>query len=159
MLIMKSKNNEVTARLPTMADVLLGNNPIPLTPIPVIRDPNDFAEKTKITGLINQRVKNLSERERATITVKAMILGWFHHSLEDYMQSAADPSRAKVCTDNDWPKIMGQIKNWYLEQITQSMSVSGPSISIAEKDNIMREYREMYMTPFQSVNLKQNSNV
>ena len=66
MLIMKSKNNEVTARLPTIADVLLDKNPIPLALIPVIRDPNDFAEKTEITGLINQKVKDLFEREKAT---------------------------------------------------------------------------------------------
>ena len=95
MLIMKAKNNEVTAKLPTMADVLLGNNPIPLTAIPVIRDPDNFIENTEITGLINQRVRDLAEREKSTITDKAMILGWFHYSLEDYMQSEADTTRAK----------------------------------------------------------------
>ena len=152
MLIMKTKNNEVAAKLPTMADVLIGNNPIPLAAIPVIRDPDDFVEKTQIAGLINQRVKDLAEREKAIITVKAMILGWFHHSLEDYTQSEADNSRAMAWTGNDWPKIMAHIKNWYLEQITQTVSLVGAIILIAERENIMREYREMYMAPTQSVN-------
>ena len=37
-----------------------------------------------------QRVKEKAERTRAIVTVKATILGWFHHSLEDYMKSSAD---------------------------------------------------------------------
>ena len=48
MLIMKSKNNEVTAKLPTLANVMLGKSPTPLTPIPAIIDPDDFIEKTQI---------------------------------------------------------------------------------------------------------------
>ena len=70
MLIMKAKNNEVTAKLPTMADVLLGNNPIPLADKPVMKNPDNFIEKTEITGLINQRVRDLAEREKATITIR-----------------------------------------------------------------------------------------
>ena len=145
MLLMKAKNNEITAKLPTMANVLMGNNPTPLTDIPSVKDPDDFVEKTQITGLINQRVKDMAEREKATITVKAMILGWFHHSLEDYMQSEADNTRAAAWTGNDWPKIMNHGKKWYLEQVTQTTSLIGAATSIAEKENIMREYREMYM--------------
>ena len=133
MLIMKTKNNEVTAKLPTMADVLLGNNPAPLAAIPAITDPEDFVEKTQIAGLITQRVKDLAEREKATITVKAMILGWFHHSQEDYIQSEADNTRATAWTSNDWPKIMTHIKNWYLEQVTQTVSLVGAATSIAER--------------------------
>ena len=62
-LLMKAKNNEITAKLPTMADVL-GNNPTPLADIPAINDPDDFVEKTQITGIINQRVKDMAEREK-----------------------------------------------------------------------------------------------
>ena len=40
----------------------------------------------------------------------------------------------------------------YLEQVTQSTIITGAPISIVEKENIMREYREMYMLPNQSVN-------
>ena len=42
MLLMKVKNNEITAKLPTMADVLMGNNPTPLADIPSIKDPDDL---------------------------------------------------------------------------------------------------------------------
>jgi len=47
---------------------------------------------------------------------------------------------------------MTHVKNWYLEQVTQTTSLIGAATSIAEKENIMREYREMYMAPTQSVN-------
>ena len=88
-LIIKDRNNELTAKYPTLEEVLLGNNPIPFSPIPALNDPDDFAEKTVVTGLINQRVKDKMEREKATVTAKAMLLGWFHQSLEDYIQSEA----------------------------------------------------------------------
>ncbi len=81
-----------------------------------------------------------------------MLLGWFHHSLEDYIHSEADNTRAKAWSDNDWPKIIGHVKSWYLEQVTQSTVITGAPITIAERENIMREYREMYMLPNQSVN-------
>ena len=151
-LLMKAKNNEITAKLPTMANVLMGNNPTPFVEIPVINNPDDFVEKTQITGIINQRVKDMAERERATIAVKAMILGWFHHSLEDYLQSEADTTRSEDWQKNDWPKIIGHVKSWYLEQVSQSTLTTGQTISLFEKESIMREYRELYMLTNQSVN-------
>ena len=152
MLLMKAKNNEITAKLPTMAGVLLGKNPTTLPDIPAITDPDDFIQKTHIAGLITQRVKDLAEREKATTTVKAMVLGWFHHSLEDYLQSEADIARATDWASNDWPKIVSHVKGWFLEQVTQNVSLVGTTTSIAEKEAIMREYREMYMLANQSVN-------
>jgi len=68
------------------------------------------------------------------------------------MQSEADTTRATAWTENDWPKIMTHVKNWYLEQVTQTTSLIGVATSIAEKENMMREYKELYMTPTQSVN-------
>jgi hypothetical protein len=98
-----------------MEGALLGSDLIPFEVIPELVNPGDFVEKTKISSMITLRVKEEYERTKAIITTKALILGWFHPSLEDYINSQADIDRAKHWKDNDWPKICETIKKWYLE--------------------------------------------
>ena len=80
-LLIKVKNNEITAKHPTLEGVLLGRNPIPFEPIPNIVNNDDVTERTELSGLIMHRFKEKAERTKAIVTVKATILGWFHHSL------------------------------------------------------------------------------
>ena len=77
-------------------------------------------ERTEVSGLIMQRVKESAEKTRAIVTVKALTLGWFHHSLEDYMKSSADAARIAYWDAGNWPRIMENIKRWYLEPVNQS---------------------------------------
>ena len=103
--IMKDANHAITSSHPTMEGALLGSDLIPFEVIPELVNPGDFVEKTKISSMITLRVKKEYERTKAIITTKALILGWFHPSLEDYINSQADIDRAKHWKDNDWPKI------------------------------------------------------
>ncbi len=141
-LLIKAKNNEITAKHPTLEGVLLGRNPIPFEPIPNIVNNDDVTERTEVSGLIMHRVKEKAERTRAIVTVKATILGWFHHSLEDYIKSSANPTRMEDWEAGNWPGIMEHIKRWYLEPVNQS--VTG-TITINEREAIMREYRSTFM--------------
>ena len=93
-------------------------------------------ERTEVSGLIMQRVKEKAERTRAIVTVKATILGWFHHSLEDYMKSSADAARIADWDAGKWPGITGHIKRWNLEPVNQSAT---GTITINEREAIMRE--------------------
>jgi hypothetical protein len=94
------------------------------------------------------RVKEKAERMRAIVTVKATILGWFHHSLEDYIMSSADQTRFADWEAGNWPRFMEHIKRWYLEPVNQSAT---GTITINERDAIMREYRSTFMKPQQTV--------
>ena len=125
-----------------MEGVLLGRDTIPLEAIPMLANPDDFVEKTRISSLITFRVKEEAERTKATTTTKALILGWFHPTLEDYINSNADLTRAQHWRDNNWPEICDIIKRWYLEPITQSTTINA---TLTERDSIMWEYRNTYM--------------
>ena len=85
---------------------------------------------------------------KAITTTKALILGWFKSSLEDYINSNADITRAQHWRDNNWPQICDIIKKWYLEPITQSTTVNA---TISEKGTIMWEYRNTHMKFTQDV--------
>jgi hypothetical protein len=146
--IMKDANHEITSRHPTMEGALLGNKLIPFEEIPVLIDPENFVEKTMISSKISLRVKEEMERAKAITTTKALILGWFHPSLEDYINSQADVDRAKHWKDSDWPKICETIKKWYLGPITQSTSIQA---TLSERESMMWEYRNTQMKPTQSV--------
>ena len=146
--IMKDANHEITSRHPTMEGVLLGRNTIPLEAIPNLADPDDFVEKTRISSLITLRVKEEAERTKATTTTKALILGWFNPTLEDYINSNADLTRAQHWENNDWPQICDIIRRWYLEPITQSTTINA---TLSERDTIMWEYRSTFMKNTQDV--------
>ena len=109
--IMKDANHEITSRHPTMEGALLGNQLVPFEVIPALVDPDNFIEKTMISSKISLRVKEELERAKAITTTKALLLGWFHPSLEDYINSQADVDRAKHWKDNDWPKICEMIRS------------------------------------------------
>ena len=94
------------------------------------------------------RVKEKAERTRAIVTVKATILGWFHHSLEDYIKSSANPTRMEDWEAGNWPGIMEHIKRWYLEPVNQSAT---GTITINEREAIMREYRSTFMKSHQTI--------
>ena len=147
-LIIKAKNNEITAKHPTLEGVLLGRDPIPFDPIPNIINNEDVTERTEISGRIMHRVKEKAERTRAIVTVKATILGWFHHSLEDYIKSSANPTRMEDWEAGNWPGIMEHIKRWYLEPVKQSAT---GTITINEREAIMREYRSTFMKSHQTI--------
>ena len=144
-LIIKAKNNEITVKHPTLEGVLLGRDPIPFEPISNFVNDEDVVERT---GLIVQRVKEKAERTRAIVTVKATILGWFHHSLENYMKSSADAARIADWDAGNWPGIIGNIKRWYLEPVNQS---AAGTITINEREAIKREYRSTFMKPQQTM--------
>ena len=146
--IMKDANHEITSRHPTMEGALLGSELAPFEVIPDLVNPENFVEKTKISSMITLRVKEESERTKAITTTKALILGWFHLSLEDYINSQADVDRAKHWKDNDWPNICETIKKWNLEPITQSTSRQA---TLSERESIMWDYRSTQMKPTQSV--------
>jgi hypothetical protein len=147
-LIIKAKNNEITAKHPTLEGVLLGRDPIPFDPIPNIINNEDVIERTEVSGRIMHRVKEKAERTRAIVTMKATILGWFHHSLEDYIKSSADATRIVDWEAGNWPRIMEHIKRWYLEPVNQSAT---GTITINEREAIMREYRSTFMKPQQTI--------
>jgi hypothetical protein len=146
--IMKDANHVITSSHPTMEGALLGSELIPFEAIPDLINPENFVEKTKISSMITLRVKEEFERTKAITTTKALILGWFHPSLEDYINSQADVDRAKHWKDNDWPKICEMIRKWYMEPITQSTSTQA---TLAERESMMWEYRNTQMKPTQSV--------
>ena len=146
--IMKDVNHEITSRHPTMEGALLGRELIQLEEIPELIDPENFVEKTKFNSRISLRVKEEAERAKAITTTKALILGWFHSSLEDYINSNADLTRAQHWRDNNWPQIFDIIKRWYLEPITQSTTVNA---TLTERGSIMWEYRNTYMKNTQDV--------
>ena len=108
--IMKDVNHEITSRHPTMEGDLLGRELIQLEAIPELIDPENFVEKTKLSSRIALRVKEEAERAKAITTTKALILGWFNSSLEDYINSNADITRAQYWRDNNWPQICDIIK-------------------------------------------------
>ena len=109
--IMKDVNHEVTSRHPTMEGALLGRELIQLDTIPELTDPENIVEKTKLISRIALRVKEEAERAKAITTTKALILGWFNSSLEDYINSNADITRAQHWRDNNWPQVCNIIKN------------------------------------------------
>ena len=55
-LLIKAKNDEITAKHPTLEGVLLGRNPIPFEPIPNIVNNDDITERTEVSGLIMHRI-------------------------------------------------------------------------------------------------------
>ena len=56
-LIIKAKNNEITAKHPTLEGVLLRRDPIPFEQIPNIINNEDVIERTEVSGRIMHRVK------------------------------------------------------------------------------------------------------
>ena len=63
-LIIKAKNNEITVKHPKLEGALLGRDPIPFEPIPNIVNNEDVIERTEVSGLVMQRVKEKAERTR-----------------------------------------------------------------------------------------------
>ena len=127
--------------------MLLGRDPIPFEPIPISINNEDVIEKTEVSGRIMHRVKENADRMRAIVTAKATILGWFHHSLEDYINSSADETRIADWEAGNWPRIMEYIKRWSLEPVNQSAT---GTITVNEREAIMRKYRSQTVTEFET---------
>ena len=64
------------------------------------------------------------------------------------MKSSADAARIADWDAGNWPGIMGHVKRWYLEPVNQS---AAGTITINERDAIMREYRSTFMKPQQTI--------
>ena len=111
----RTLNNRVTERCPSLENLMLGRDMKQFPTIEPFQSGNDPTVKSHnaiVSGMIEQRVKDQAESDKAIVKTKASILSWFHKYLEDYISSSAYPSRRTDRDNNNWPDIIKHLRNW-----------------------------------------------